>query len=80
MAWQKKKNLLKKKPELFNAVKYTNIAIQMAVIIGIGTYAGISLDAYFEFELVCTVILSLLSVFAAIYIVIKDFIQQNKDD
>lgn len=80
MAWLKKKSLLKKKPELFNALKYTNIAIQMALVIGIGTYAGISLDAYFEFEIVCTVIFSLLSVFVAIYIVIKDFIHQNKDD
>ncbi len=77
MAWLKKKNLLQKKPELLNAVKYTNIAIQMAVIIVLGTYAGVSLDAYFECKPVFTVILSLFAVFAAIYVVIKDFIHKN---
>ncbi|MFO7867949.1 MAG: AtpZ/AtpI family protein [Bacteroidales bacterium] len=78
---QKHKNLIKKKNKkiLFSAVKYTNIAFQMIVIIGLGTYAGIKLDDFFETEnQVFTIIISLFAVFAAIYIAIKDFIHIRK--
>lgn len=54
-------------------LRYTGMAMKMAIVIGLGVYGGIKLDEHFEtktpwFTLVC----SLLSVGAAIYIVIRD--------
>ncbi|MDA3883318.1 MAG: AtpZ/AtpI family protein [Bacteroidales bacterium] len=82
MKWQTKKILQEKKKSkkiIFNALKYTNIAFQMIVVIGAGTYGGVKLDEFFETNnQVFTIILSLFSVFAAIYIAIKDFINIHK--
>jgi F0F1-type ATP synthase assembly protein I len=55
--------------------RYSGIAFQMIAIILITTWGGIKLDKIAETEKpVFTIILSLLGVFAAIYTVIKDFI------
>jgi hypothetical protein len=56
-------------------VRYSNIAFQMAAVIGLGVFAGIRLDRYtgLEFPLL-TLVLSLGSVVAAIYIAVKDFL------
>jgi len=55
--------------------RYSGIAVQMGVIIFITTWGGIKLDKLAEFNKpVFTIILSLLGVFAAIYVAIKDFI------
>lgn len=52
------------------------MAIQMGVIILIGTWAGKSLDAYFGAEKpFWTVGLALLSIFAALYLTLKDIIR-----
>lgn len=55
--------------------RYSGIAIQMVVIIGIMTWAGVKLDEKRASDIpVFTIILSLLGVFAGIYTAIKDFI------
>jgi len=74
---------LKKNPNYRNALKYSNIGFQMLAIILIGVFGGQALDEYFDLtNSLCTIICSLLSVFAAIYVAIKDFIRigkQNQD-
>ena len=68
-----------KKPEnngLKDYAKYSGIAFQMAIIIGLTTWGGIKLDELAGFSNpVFTIILSLFGVFAAIYTAIKDFIK-----
>jgi F0F1-type ATP synthase assembly protein I len=55
--------------------KYSGIVVQMGVIIFLTTWGGIKLDKLAGFSNpVFTIILSLLGVFAAIWIAIKDFI------
>jgi F0F1-type ATP synthase assembly protein I len=56
--------------------KYSGIAFQMIAIIGGMTWCGVKLDKVLGLSNpVFTVILSLLGVFAGIYIAIKDFIR-----
>jgi len=56
--------------------KYSNMAIQMAVIIGLGCWGGNKLDKMYNNDPpVFTIVLSLLSIFAALYLVLKDFIK-----
>ncbi|HON53392.1 MAG TPA: AtpZ/AtpI family protein [Bacteroidales bacterium] len=63
-----------------NALAYTNIGFQMLAIILIGVFGGQKLDDYFELHnSLCTIICSLLSVFASIYLAIKDIIHMNKE-
>jgi F0F1-type ATP synthase assembly protein I len=51
------------------------MAFQMAGIIGLGCWGGYKLDQYYHnTNSVFTIILSLLSIFAALYIVLKEFI------
>ncbi len=55
--------------------KYSGIVVQMGVIIFLATWGGIKLDKVAGFSKpVFTIILSLLGVFAAIWVAIKDFI------
>ena len=54
-------------------MKYSGMAFQMGIIILIGTYAGTWLDKRFQTETPWfTVILALLSIFAALYLTLKD--------
>lgn len=56
--------------------KYSTLAFQMIVIIGVMTWCGVKLDKVLGLSTpVFTVILSLLGVFAGIYTAIKDFIR-----
>jgi F0F1-type ATP synthase assembly protein I len=56
--------------------KYSNLAFQMIVIIGVMTWCGVKLDKVLGLSTpVFTIILSLLGVFAGIYTAIKDFIK-----
>ena len=58
--------------------KYAGIVFQMGLVIGIGVWAGVKLDEYFKNEVpLYTVILSLVSVFASMYLVLKDFIKKD---
>lgn len=63
-------------------LKYSGMAIQMGLIILIGTFAGQKLDAQLQTERpYLTVLLALLSIFAALYLTLKDILFQNdKDD
>ena len=72
-----KKNKDNLKKSLKSYAKYSSIAFQMAAVIFIGTFGGYKLDSYFEFENhILTLILSVISVFIAIYTAIKDFIKK----
>jgi hypothetical protein len=77
------KNLSFKKKDDVNSslksyAKYSGLAFQMGIIIFIGTWGGYKLDQLFKFEShILTLILSLLSVFIAIYTAIKDFIKKK---
>ena len=67
----------KKKDQLNTYLKYSGMAFQMGATIGIGTWAGVELDDWMQFETpVFTLILSLFSVIAALYLVLKDFIKK----
>ncbi len=60
---------------LRNMAKYSGLAFQIGFIILIGTWIGKKLDAYFDTDQpVFTLIGSLSSVFAALYVSLKDFI------
>jgi F0F1-type ATP synthase assembly protein I len=78
---QKQKNR-KKPPDnsenkgLYAYAKYSGLAFQMALIIGVMTWCGVKLDKVLGLSTpVFTIILSLLGVFAGIYTAIKDFIK-----
>ena len=66
-----------RKNSLNSYAKYSNIAIQMLVIILLGVFGGFKLDQWLELKFpVFTVILSLLSVVLAIYLVTKDLLKK----
>jgi hypothetical protein len=57
--------------------KYSNMAVQMAVIIGLGCWGGHKLDLKYNPHStpIYTIVLSLVSIFAALYVALKDFIK-----
>ncbi len=56
-------------------MKYTQIALQMAIIITLGTLGGKKLDEYYNMNThIFTIIFSLFSIFVALYTALKDFI------
>lgn len=66
-----------KRPPLESYARYSNLAFQMFAIIGIGIFGGVKLDQWLKIGFpVFTVLLSILSVAAAIYIAIKDLIKK----
>lgn len=69
----------KKQQTLTDYGKYAGMAFQMAAIIGLGTYAGVKLDAYFGLKKfpAFTLTLSLLSIVGAIYFSIKDILKKK---
>ena len=68
----------KKKNKLNAYAKYSSIAIQMGVIITIGTFSGLELDRFLNNHFpVFTLIFSVLSVAFSIYLAIKDIIKYN---
>jgi F0F1-type ATP synthase assembly protein I len=60
--------------------KYSGMAIQMGIIILVGTLIGQKLDEYFQLQRpYLTVLFALLSIFTALYIVLKDlFTSEDK--
>jgi hypothetical protein len=72
-------NQNKKKP-LNNYARYSGIAIQMFVIIGVGTFSGVKLDEKFPNKHnLFTVILSLLAVIMSIVFVIRRILAISED-
>lgn len=79
MATNRETTPKKKQPENSNAyMRYATMGTQMLVIICIGVFGGYKLDKWLEFKIpVFTLLLSLLSVFAAIYLSVKDLIKKK---
>lgn len=70
----------KKNESVNKFIRFSTIAFEMAIIIGGGTYIGVWLDEYYKMETpIFTIILSLFSVFASLYIVIKQVNNINND-
>ncbi len=74
----KKKDELDKIKKGVNAyAKYSTISFQMGAIIFCGVFGGFKIDEYFAFKKpYFTVLLSVLSVFLAVYYVIKDLLKK----
>ncbi|MDL2262519.1 AtpZ/AtpI family protein [Bacteroidales bacterium OttesenSCG-928-I21] len=72
-------NFEKKRATFNKFIKYSAMAFEMGAIIGLGTYAGYWLDKKTSFETpVFTIILSLFSVFASLYLIINQVKNDNK--
>ena len=66
----------KKKP-VNNYMKYSGMAMQMAVMLMIGTYLGKKLDERFATEQpYFTALLALLFLLAALYLILKDLMKK----
>ncbi|MGC8864464.1 MAG: AtpZ/AtpI family protein [Bacteroidales bacterium] len=71
----------KKKNPLFNYARYSFLAFQMVFIILAGVWFGHKLDVWLNLGFpVFTLIFSVISVVAAIYHSIKDFINPGKNE
>ena len=69
----------KKESPLYSYVRYSGIAIQMIVIIGLGSYGGVKLDeAYPDLYPLFTLTCSLASLGIAMYVVIKQVSTNSK--
>ena len=61
-----------------NYLKYSGMALQMGLTILLGVLAGQQLDKYFgNSRPVFTIVLALLSIFAALYLALKDFLKDE---
>ena len=59
-------------------MRYATMGTQMLVVIGLGVFAGFKLDKWLELKIpIFTLVLSLLSVAAAIYLSIKDLLKKK---
>lgn len=62
-------------------IRYSNLGIQMGVIIGISSWGGYKLDDYFKTkDPYYTIVLSLLGIGMAFYVVIKGIISDSKNN
>ncbi|MBR6178114.1 MAG: AtpZ/AtpI family protein [Bacteroidales bacterium] len=61
---------------LRDVAKYTTAAFEMAAVIVIGVLAGVWADDYFATKPAITVLASLLSVAAGIYLFVKNIIKK----
>ena len=67
-----------KRPPLESYARYSNLAIQMFAVIGIGVFGGVKLDQWLKIGFpVFTVLLSILSVAASIYLAVKDLLKKK---
>lgn len=70
----------KARPKYDAYLKYSGMAFQMGIIILVGTYAGKKLDEHFQSERpYLTVFMALFSIFAALYITLKDLFTGNPE-
>jgi hypothetical protein len=61
-----------------NYARYASMGTMMIVTIGLGTFAGVKIDRWLEIKFpIFTLILSIFSVFTAIYLAIKDFLKKK---
>jgi ATP synthase protein I len=67
-----------KRPTLESYARYSNLAFQMFAIIGIGIFGGIKLDQWLKTGFpVFTVLMSIISVAAAIYSAIRGLLKKK---
>ena len=75
---QQEKNPSPQKPPN-NYIKYSTMGFQMIAIIGLGCWGGYKLDKIYPNKFhVFTIVLSLVSIFAALYFVLKDLIKPKE--
>ncbi|MGE5425379.1 MAG: AtpZ/AtpI family protein [Syntrophothermus sp.] len=67
----------KKKQQLNSYARYSGMAFQMMIIIIGGVFGGYKLDGWLNTKPVFTLILSIGSVFAAIYLFTNDLIRKK---
>jgi uncharacterized membrane protein YeaQ/YmgE (transglycosylase-associated protein family) len=68
----------RRRPKADAYLKYSGMAFQMGIIILVGALAGQKLDSRFQTERpYFTVALSLLAIFGALYVTLKDFFTGN---
>lgn len=65
---------------LTNYAYYSNIAIEMGVIIAIGVFGGVKLDKWLDKSPLFTLICTLSSIAIALYTIIKRVTQQDKKE
>lgn len=65
----------KKQNQLY---RFSNMGIQMGLVIFLGAWGGTSLDAKYSTDPLWTVVLSLLGVFIAMYLVFKELAVPKK--
>lgn len=81
MSDQDKKKLSEKPKPLNRYIRFSGMAIQMGVIIGLSAWGGSALDEKFKTSSkVFTIILSLLGIGVAMYLVIREVIKMQKED
>lgn len=68
---------LKNKKQLDDYAKYSSMAFQMAAIIGGGIFGGHYIDSLLHWGFpLFTILLAIISVFGAIYFMIKDLLKK----
>jgi hypothetical protein len=73
----KSKPSKEKRSPLESYARYSSLAFQMFAIIGLGVFGGLKLDQWLKIGFpVFTLLLSFLSVVAAIYTAIKDLLKK----
>jgi ATP synthase protein I len=76
-----KKILDKNQKGLNNYAKYSGVGFQMLIIILAGTFGGIKLDKVLTTKFpIFTIVLSFLAVILAMYVVIKEFTSNDKNE
>jgi len=58
-------------------IRYSSLAFEMVVIMGLGVFAGIKLDSWLNTKPVFTLVLMILAVISAIYHAIRNFINKR---
>lgn len=77
MATNQPNSTKKKAPTPESYVRYASMGTQMLVIIGLGVFGGYYLDQWLALKFpVFTIVFSLLSIAAALYLSIKDFLKK----
>jgi F0F1-type ATP synthase assembly protein I len=72
---QQKQQESRKKP-LDNYIRYSAMTFQMAATVLLLTLGGIKLDDYLNTKPLFTIVLCLISIVAALYLALKDFIKK----
>tara|TARA_B100000900_G_scaffold202805_1_gene171943 strand:+ start:1830 stop:2042 length:213 start_codon:yes stop_codon:yes gene_type:complete len=60
------------KKQLNQYLKFSNLAIQMGIMIGLGSYIGLKIDEYFALAKTFTISLSLAAIFGSLLYVINE--------